>query len=207
MNGVGNVCPIGDVNSAILPNGHGDRTKTLVAAREDFTFGFEGCTARLKRKRFQQVIAPGGADQRVGVFRGPANARTIKQTRRRLTSSCNHAERARKFAIPCHERMQAAAAVSKLVAVVAALNDVKQAAGRTTVGIVNDREEVAKVIECQRERIPETGGEAFELRAVAIAFENIPAFAATAHRRPIFAFQRVWQPEILAEADVERAAV
>lgn len=101
--------------------------------------------------------------------------------------------------------MQTAAAIFKLVAVVAAGDDVEKAAGGAAVGVIIDRKEIFRVVESHAEWIPKARSEKLEFRPVGFAAKYISAFAAAADGGAVGSAECVVFAEIFAEADIEQA--
>ena len=103
--------------------------------------------------------------------------------------------------------MQSLAAVAKAVTVVAAVDDVQQAAGRARVGIVVHREQPPEHVERHVERVPEPGGDSLELGPVGLAAVDVAPFAAAGERCPIVADQPVIGTQVLAQAEIDLARI
>ena len=101
--------------------------------------------------------------------------------------------------------MDAAAAIAKLVAVVAAVDDMKQSAGRTPAGIVIDGEDIAEAVDAHAEGIPEPGRRVGEPRSIGIAAVGVSAFGLAGECFAVFADELVGVAEILAEAKIQIA--
>src|SRR5215213_3818435 len=101
--------------------------------------------------------------------------------------------------------MQSAAPIFKLVSIVPAADDVQQSARWPSIRIVINREKISRRIKRHRERVPKACRKPFDLCAVAPAAKNISTLAVAAHRRTIFALQRIRQTEILAKTNIKPA--
>ena len=82
----------------------------------------------------------------------------------------------------------------------------KQAAGRTRVGIVIDREQPPEHVERHVERVPKPGRDSLELRSVGPAAVDVAPFAAAGERRPIVADQPIIGTQVLAQSEIDLSA-
>ena len=120
-------------------------------------------TMRLEAVLLDAMVAPRGDQQRAAVIFGQVIRLVRDDAARCLAGAGDHPQRAGQLAVPGGERVQSLAAVAEAVTVVAAVDDVQQAAGRARVGIVVDGEQPPEHVERHVERVPEPGGDPLEL--------------------------------------------
>ena len=201
---VGAVHPVADEDRAVRREADANGAELVATFDDGFGLRGERRALRLQLEALQDVVAPGRADQRAAVIRREGVVLVREDARRRLAGAADHRQRPGKLAVPRGEGMQPLAPVAELVAVVAALDHVDQAAGRARVGIVVDREEPAVDVGAAVERVPESRGDLGKLRAVGPAAEDLAAFRIR-DGRPVGAHERERCAEVFAHPEVQVA--
>ena len=116
-----------------------------------------------------------------------------------------HRERARQFAVPGLKRMPPAAAIAKLIAIVAGGNDFDQPAGGPAVGVVVNGEQAAVGIESKSKWIPKPGGDPFEMVSFGRGAKNGSPLPFPRPARSVGSREFVGDAEVLSQADDEAA--
>src|SRR5262245_50445646 len=98
--------------------------------------------------------------------------------------------------------MNTATAVAETVAVIASIDDVKQPAGGSTIGIVIDGEQSTKGIDTGSMRVPEPCRDAHEPRPIVLAAVDASPFSLARQRHAVGTDEFVRSAEILTESDV-----
>src|SRR5207244_8787815 len=114
----------------------------------------------------------------------------------RLTRVGGQRQCTRQLAVPRLERVPARTAVTELVAVVAALDDVEHAAGRHRVRIVVHREDPAKDIRADAEGVPEAGSHAAQFPAIGRTPKDMAAIAFSRDGGSVGAFELIGSTEV-----------
>ena len=194
--------PIGTEQAAV--GGHRQPHRPEIHATLDQGFGhrLERSPPFLQAKSIDPMIPPTGDQQITDVLVGQAVGFVGNDSRGRFAGPGHHGQGPGNLAIPTRERMKARPAVAEPVSVIASFDDVHQTTRWQAVGVVVDAEETPERVNAIGVRVPEAGGEQFELRTVGPAAIDVAALAPTGQGQLVAADQLVGGTEVLTEADV-----